>query len=399
MKFSVTEKAGAVTSESKIPYGMHWVGEEEIQEVRQTLETGYLTTGPRVELFERALEKYIGAKHVIAVSSCSAALHLSLLAHGIGQGDEVITTVWTFVATSNAILHTGAVPVFVDIENRDHNLDIRSIEKKITSRTKAILPVHFAGQPCDMKAIRALAEKYKLLVIEDCAHAIGAKDSAGMLGANSDAASYSFHPVKNMTTAEGGAVATQNDEVAAKVRALRLHGIASDFFKREKAGDVTGYPQMQYLGFKYSMTDLQAAIGIHQLAKLDKFIDRRAEIANFYLKELADREEIVLPRVDPGYRHAWHLFTIRLKLEKLKATRDQFMEKLAEKKIITGVHYLPVHRHRYYEQKFGFKPGQFPVADAVYDSILSIPIFPKMSGEDSGRVVRVIRQVLDETRR
>ncbi len=395
----MTEKTAPVKPLSKIPYGLHWVGDEEFQEVRKTLETGYLTMGPRVELFEKKLQEYVGAKHVVAVSSCSAALHLSLLANGIGPGDEVIVPVWTFVATSNAILHTGAVPVFVDIETLDHNLDIGQIEKKITSKTKAIMPVHFAGQPCDMPAIRALAAKHKLLVIEDCAHAIGAKDADGMLGKNSAAASFSFHPVKNMTTAEGGAVATNSDEVAAKVRALRLHGIASDFFKREKAGDVTGYPQMQYLGFKYNMTDIQAAIGIPQLAKLDSFIDRRAEIANFYLKELADREELTLPRLNPLYRHAWHLFTIRLKLDKVKLTRDQFMEKLAEKMIITGVHYLPVHRHRYYAEKFGFKPGHFPIADAVYDSILSIPLYPKMSGEDAQRVVTAIRQVLDEHRR
>lgn len=378
---------------------MHWVGEEEFQEVRKTLETGYLTTGPRVELFENELKKYIGAKHVVAVSSCSAALHISMLAHEIGAGDEVITTPWTFVATPNSVLHAGATPVFVDIEEQDHNLDIAQIEKKITPKTKAILPVHFAGQPCDMRAIRAIARKHKLKVLEDCAHAIGAKDQDGMLGSNSDAASYSFHPVKNMTSAEGGAVATNNDEIAAKVRALRLHGIASDFFKRDRAGDVVGYPQMQMLGFKYNMTDIQAAIGIPQLAKLDGFIERRAAIANFYSKALADREELTLPRLEPSYRHAWHLYTIRLKLDRVKIARDQFMEKLAEKKIITGVHYLPVHRHRYYAERFGFKPGQFPKADATYDSILSIPLYPKMTDGDAERVVETIRQVLDENRR
>lgn len=391
--------ADSIAKPRRIPYGMHWVGEEEYQEVQKTLETGYLTMGPRVELFEKELKNYTGAEHVVAVSSCSAALHLALLAHGIGPGDEVITTVWTFVATSNAILHVGATPVFVDADERSCNLDVRQIEKKITPKTKAIIPVHFAGHPAPMKEVREIAKKHNLLIIEDCAHAIGAKYQNEMIGSKSTAACFSFHPVKNMTTAEGGAVATNSKEVADKIRAMRLHGIATDFFKREKAGDVAGYPQMQYLGFKYNMTDVQAALGLHQLPKLDKFIKRREEIANIYYSELKNLEELTLAYLDPGVKHAWHLFTVRVHLDKLKISRDALMEKLAEKSVITGVHYLPVHRHRYYAERFGFKLGDFPAADALYDSMLSIPLYPKMTQDDAEYVVKTIREVLDENRR
>lgn len=395
----ITSFSKRTSQPDPIPYGRHWIGEEEYQEVLKTLQTGYLTTGPKVELFENQLRDYLGARYVVATSSCSAALHLSLLAHGIGAGDEVITTVWTFVATSNAILHVGAKPVFVDIEDQTYNIDIRKIKEKITPRTKAILPVHYGGHPCPMGPVREIAQKAGLAVIEDAAHAIGAQEGMEKTGKASDAACFSFHPVKNMTTAEGGAVATHSQKIAERVRALRLHGIEQDFYKREKSGDVTAYPQMQHLGFKYNMTDLQAALGLHQLAKLDGFIQRRTEIAEFYFTELHRREELALPSAARDVKHAWHLYPIRLRLEKLKIDRDMFMEKLAKKSIVTAIHYLPVHRHQYYQNRFGFKRGDFPVADHVFDSIVTIPLYAKMTDEDARRVTEAIHQVLDENRR
>lgn len=379
----------------RIPYGRHWVGTEEREEILDTLEQGYLTSGPKVDLFEERIREYLGAPYAVAVSSCSAALHLSLLALGIGSGDEVITTVFTYVATSNAILHTGALPVFVDINPTTYNIDVSLIDKKITSRTKALLVVHYGGQPCEMDEIKRVAQKRNLFVVEDASHAIGASYRGEKIGAASDAACFSFHPVKNMTTAEGGIIATRLEEVAHLSRMLRLHGIRQDYRERE-GKESFEYPQMVRLGFKYNMTDLQASLGLHQLKKLGSFQKRREAIARFYLESLKDVEEIQLPLVLTDIIPAWHLFVIRLRLEKIKIDRGEFMKELADRGISTSVHYLPLHMQPYYKERFGYKMGDYPVSEEVYESIVTLPLFPKMTDAQTERVVGAVREVISQ---
>lgn len=394
----MSERSVSPTLIKQIPYGRHWVGPEEQEEVRDTLEQGYLTSGPKVELFENRVREYLGASHTVAVSSCSAALHLALLALGIGPGDEVITTVFTYVATANAILHTGAAPVFTDIDPATYNVDASQIEKKITSRTKALLVVHYAGQPCRMSEIRQIAERRRLFVVEDASHAIGASYRGEKIGAASDAACFSFHPVKNMTTAEGGLVATRLEKVANLIRILRLHGISEDYRARETKTRFE-YPQMVHLGFKYNMTDLQASLGLQQLKKLESFEKRRAGIAGFYADSLADLKEVELPQVSPDVEHAWHLFVIRLKLDRLAIDRGQVMKELEVRGISTSVHYLPIHLQPYYKGRFGFKEGDFPLSEKAYESVLTLPLFPKMSDEDARRVVQALREVVFKHRK
>lgn len=381
-----------------MPYGRHWVGEEEVQAVLEVLTSGYLTTGPQVERFEEEFRRYLGAKYTVATSSCSAALHLSLMALDLKPGDEVITTVFTFVATANAILHVGATPVFVDIDSETYNLDPAQVRERITPRTKAIMVVHYGGLPCPMEELRSLAEKNGLHIIEDASHAVGASTRGTKIGAESLAACFSFHPVKNMTTAEGGIIATSSEKLAQFCKSGRLHGIVEDYHQREKTGTLA-YPQMEFLGFKYNMTDLQAVIGLCQLKKLDAFIRRRGEIADFYFSQLSRHPEIILPCRSAAVQHAWHLFPIRLNPERLKVSRDTLAQMLLKKSIATGIHYLPIHYQNYYRRKFNFKKGDFPVAEEVYESILSIPIYPQMSNEDAHDVAAAINEVLEEVRR
>lgn len=387
-----------LTVRKKMPYGRHWVGDEEVQAVLEVLTSGYLTTGPQVERFEEAFCHYLGAKYAVATSSCSAALHLSLMALDLKPGDEVITTVFTFVATANAILHTGATPVFVDIDPVTYNLNLDQAAERITPRTKAIVIVHYGGHPCPMDAVRTLAEKNRLSIVEDASHAVGAADRGKKIGADSLAACFSFHPVKNMTTAEGGIIATNSEALAKFCRAGRLHGIVEDWHSREKTGN-TSYPQMEFLGFKYNMTDLQAVIGLCQLKKLDDFNLRRGKIADFYFSELSRYPEIILPYRSDGVRHSWHLFPIRLHPDRLKISRDDFMQALLKKSIVTGIHYLPIHCQNYYRRRFHFTKGDFPVAEAVYDSILSIPIYPQMSDADAQYVAGSLGEIIREFRR
>ena len=382
----------------RIPYGRHWVGAEEAEELLDTLQQGYLTSGPKVELFEEQIREYLGASYTVAVSSCSAALHLSLLALGIGPRDEVITTVFSYVATPNAICHVGASPVFVDIDATTYNIDVSQIEKKITPRTKALLVVHYGGQPCAMNEIKWLAEKYNLFVVEDASHAIGASYEGLKIGGQSDAACFSFHPVKNMTTAEGGIIATRFQKVADLARILRLHGMSQDYRTRETM-ERFEYPQMVCLGFKYNMTDLQASLGLRQLKKLEGFEKRREEIAHFYTERFKELDEIELPSVKPHVRHAWHLFVIRPNLKKLIIDRELFMKKLGDRGISSSVHYLPLHMQPYYRDRFGYKKGDYPVAEKAYESIITLPLFPKMSDSEVEQVVRAVEAIIAESKK
>jgi dTDP-4-amino-4,6-dideoxygalactose transaminase len=386
------------TATRKIPYGLHWIDEAEVSEVTDTLRHGYLTSGPKVERFEKEFAEYCGVPHGVAVSSCSAALHLSMIALGVGPGDEVLTTPMSYVATSNAILHAGATPVFADIDARTFNLDPSQIERKINPRTKGILVVHYGGQPCDMDPILEIAVRHRLFVVEDASHAVHSAYKGRRIGSLSHATAFSFHPVKNMTTAEGGMVTTGSRELAEKIRCLRLHGIVSDYRQREKEEEFE-YPKMEYLGFKYNMTDVQASVGLAQLRKIEAFTARRREIADFYSGAFKDIPELEVPYRMPGCDPVWHLYVIKLALERLNVSRGKFMKALLNRNIVASVHYLPIHLQPYYRKRFGFKPGDFPVAESAYERMISIPLFPKMTDADAGCVAEAVIAAVCETRR
>ena len=382
---------------SFLPFALPLVGEDEEKEVLDTLRSGWLTTGPKVKLFEEKLKEYTGAKHAIALHSCTGALHLSLLAMGIKPGDEVITTPLTFAATLNVIVHCGAKPILVDIDGDTLNIDTNKIEEKITNKTKAIIPVHMTGQPVELDKIHELANKYGLKVIEDAAHAIGAEYKGKKIGNISDATCFSFYPIKNITTGEGGAVLTNDDHVAEKVRILSLHGISSDAWKRY-AKDGPNTWQLVEPGFKYNMMDLQAAIGIPQIQKLEHFRDIRESYAKIYEKEFSNLDGVIFPKRIPNIKHAWHLFTLILNPKKLSITRDEFMDAMKKENIGTGVHF-PSLIPGYYNKTYGYKKEDFPNASFVSDNIVSIPLYPKMSVEDLRNVVDAVKKIINYYRK
>ncbi|OGI00436.1 MAG: UDP-4-amino-4,6-dideoxy-N-acetyl-beta-L-altrosamine transaminase [Candidatus Melainabacteria bacterium GWF2_37_15] len=360
-----------------LPYALPLIEEDEINEVIDTLKSCWITTGPKTKLFEEKFKEYIGAKHAIALNSCTAGLHLSLVASNIKAGDEVITTPFTFCATVNVIEHVGATPVLVDIDEKTFNIDVNKIEAAITEKTKAIMPVHFAGQSCEMDKINEIAKKHNLLVIEDAAHTIGAEYKGRKTGQDSYSCSYSFYATKNLTTAEGGMVVTNNDELAEKLRILSLHGISKDAWKRYTSEGNWHY-EVIYPGFKYNMTDIQAALGLCQLKKLDRFNDTRAKYARMYDEILGEISGIILPKECMPGKMVWHLYCIRLK----EACRNEFIEKLKQKNIGTSVHFIPIHKHPYYRDKYGYKTGDFPVTDKVFEGLVSLPLYPLMTEED-----------------
>ena len=380
-----------------IMFALPDINHEEINEVIDTLKSGWLTTGPKVRKFEEEFAEFIGSKYALAVNSCTGGLHLSLAAAGVGEGDEVITTPFTFVSTVNVILHLGAKPVFVDI-GPDFNIDVNKIEAAITPKTKVILPVHYSGQPCEMDAIMDLAKKYNLTVIEDAAHAVGAEYKGKKIGTIGDLTAFSFYATKNLTTGEGGMVTTNNEEYAQKIRKLTLHGISKDAWKRYTS-EGSWYYEVIYAGYKYNMTDIQAAIGLHQLKKIEKFNSKRAELAQLYTQLLSDVEEIETPKVNPEVKHSWHLYVIKLNLEMLKIGRSEFIEKLKENGIMTSVHFIPVHLHPYYRETFGFKKGDFPVAEAIYERVISLPLHTKLEKNAIYYIAEVIKNLCKKYRR
>jgi len=375
-----------------VPFASPLISDDEIAEVVDTLKSGWLTTGPKVQRFEKEFAQFVGSKYAIAVSSCTAALHLALVATGIGPGDEAITTPFTFVATANVILHVGAKPIFVDIRPDTFNIDVEKISAVITPKTRAIIPVHYAGQPCEMDEIMEIATKHKLLVIEDAAHAIAAEYKGRKVGTIGDVTCFSFYATKNLMTGEGGMVTTNHAELAEKIRILSLHGMSKDAWKRYTA---TGswYYEVLSPGYKYNMTDIQASLGIHQLQKLEIFQKRREEIVKAYNQAFAGLDAVVPPFVQPGVKHAWHLYVIKIVPERLKIDRNRFIEALKEEGVGTSVHFIPVHLHPYYREKFGFKRGDFPRAEEAYDRVISLPLYPKMSDEDVGHVIEAVRKV------
>lgn len=377
-----------------IPFGAPSIGEEEISEVVETLKSGWLGMGPKTARFEAEFASYVGAKHAVAVNSCTAAIHLGLLASGVGPGDEVITTPLTFAATGNAILYTGARPVFADIDPTTLNIDPSEIERKITSRTKAILPVHFGGLPCDMGRIQALASNHGLRVVEDAAHAAGAVFDGVKIGGLGNPTCFSFYPNKNMTTVEGGMLTTNDDRIAGHARSLRLHGLDQDAWKRYLSKDLI-LSEVLELGFKYNLTDVQAAIGIHQLRRLEGFLATREKYAAIYddaFRTLPGVFVFPRPRLPSKDRHALHLYLLLLDRD-AGITRDQFVLALRKRGIGAAIHYVPLHLHPFYRTSLGCKTGDFPVCERVGEQILTLPLSPAMSPADVARIVQSVRTI------
>jgi len=365
------------------------IGQEEIKEVIKVLKSGWLAMGPKTAEFEKLLTQYTKARHAVVVNSCTAALHLSLISLQIGKRDEVITTPYTFVSTANVILHTGAKPVFVDIDRKTYNIDPSQIEKAITKRTKAIIPVHFAGQPCKMEEIMKIAKKYNLFVIEDAAHAIGAEYEGKKIGTFGKTTCFSFYATKNITTGEGGCITTNDDYLVERFRTLRLHGMDKDAWKRysEKG---SWYYEIKECGWKYNMIDIQAALGIQQIKKLDKFIKIRRKYAKIYNEGLKKIGGIITPYEEPNVKHTYHLYPILLK----KYNRDKFIKEMYKRGIGCSVHFIPLHLQPFYKRTFGFKKGDFPNAEWVYEREVSLPLYPKMSKKNILRVIKSIKKII-----
>ncbi|HEY3412719.1 MAG TPA: DegT/DnrJ/EryC1/StrS family aminotransferase [Armatimonadota bacterium] len=371
-------------------FGSPRIEEDEINEVVDSLRSCWLGTGPKVALFERMFREYVGTQHSHALNSCTAGLHLSMLVAGVGPGDEVIVPDMTFAATANAVVHTGATPVFVDVEWPSSNINPAAVDAAVTERTKAIVPVHFAGRPCNMDAIMAIARKHGLRVIEDCAHAIESVYHGRKCGTIGDMGCFSFYATKNVTTGEGGMVTTDREDWARDLEIWGLHGLSRGAWQRYSD---SGYKHYQVVapGFKYNMMDLQAAIGIHQLRKVDDWAVRRREIWARYKEAFADLPLDLPAPEDPDTTHARHLFQVLLKLDEVDFTRDEFQERLHEMNIGTGIHYIGLHLHPYYQERFGFRPEDFPVSRMISDRTLSLPLSAKLTEGDVEDVVSAVR--------
>lgn len=381
-----------------LPFHRPLIGTEEEMEVVQTLRSGWITTGPRTQKFERAFADYIGCRHAIGLSSCTSGLHLALVALGVGEGDEVITTPITFPATANVIVHQRARPVFVDIDPKTLNIDPDKIGEKITPKTKAIIPVHFAGHPCEMDRISEIAQRHNLKVIEDAAHALEAEYHGRKVGVLGNAAAFSFYATKNITTGEGGMLTTNDDELADLIEILRLHGISRDAWKRY---GIEGYKHWDtlYPGYKYNMFDIQAAIGIHQLKKADQFLRIRRKYVEMYDRAFEKIPEIKIPGRKGNIKHSHYLYVIQVKTEDLTTDRDIIMNAIQAENIGIGIHFRALHLQPYYKDTYGFKPGDFPNAEYASDRVISLPLYPAMTEADVADVIKAVGRVISRYRR
>ena len=382
-----------------LPIAKPDLSDGDIAEVLDTLNSGWLVYGAKTQRFEQQFRDRVGTEHALAVSSCTAGMHLALLACGIGPGDEVITSPLTFPATANVIVLCGATPVLADIAADDLQIDPGQIERWITPRTKAIMPVHYAGQACDMDAINDIAHRHGLKVIEDAATAAGTRYKGRPVGGLGDATSFSFYAIKNMTTGQGGMVTTNDPQIAEAVSALRNHGLDNTAWNRYAAEALRAFYTITAPGFNYGMTDLQASIGLGQLARLDEFNARRSELAARYTQLLSETLEVETPVVRPDVETNWHLYVVRLHLDRLKIDRDAFIAELRKRGVGTSVHYFPVHYHPYYRENYGFRPEDYPVAGAEFERLISLPLFPLMQDADVDRVVEAIEAIVAEHRR
>jgi dTDP-4-amino-4,6-dideoxygalactose transaminase len=387
----------------RVPFHRPSIDQEEIDEVVDTIRSGWLTTGPKTANFEREFRNYLGVPQAQAVNSCTAGLHLALAALHVGPGSEVITTPLTFCATVNVILHVGATPVLADVGD-DGNIDPVSVAERVTERTRAIIPVHLAGLPCEMDSLWTMAREHRLHVVEDCAHAVGSHYRGWPIGAGnpsrgdySAAAAFSFYATKNLTTGEGGMVTTHNEALANTIKVLCLHGISRDAWNRY-ADRGNWYYEVLTSGFKYNLTDIQSSIGLHQLRKLEDFIARRTELAELYTELLGDVDEVELPPNNPDTRHAWHLYMLRLNLHKLEISRDQFILSLLERGIGTSVHFIPIPLHPFFAEYAHRPENNCPRAMALYPRLISLPLYPAMTSADVEYVAAAVKDVVRETR-
>jgi dTDP-4-amino-4,6-dideoxygalactose transaminase len=381
-----------------LPYNLPLIEEEEIQAVVDCLKSNWVTKGPKTVEFEKRFAEYVGAKHAIAVNSCTAGLHIALVGAGIGEGDEVLTTPMTFTSTANVIIHCGATPVFVDIDPKTMNIDHTKIEEKITSKTKAIIPVHIAGLPCEMDEIMDIAKRHNLFVLEDAAHAVYTQYKGRMIGSIGNATAFSFYATKNLMTGEGGMVTTNDEELAAKLRTYSLHGMSRNAWNRYTAKGSWFY-EVEFPGYKYNMTDIQAALGLAQLSKLGFMQTIRELTVEHYNEAFSKLPELEIPTNLDHARHAWHLYVIKLNLARITVDRAEFIELLKEENISTSVHFIPVHLHPYYRDTYGYKHGDFPQAEGVFDRIISLPLYPRMSETDVQDVIEAVQTVVQKVRK
>lgn len=377
-----------------IPYGRQWIDQDDIDAVVEVLKGDYLTTGPYIEQFEEAIAEYTGARYAVAFANGTAALHGACFAAGITEGDEVITTPMTFAASANCVLYQGGTPVFADIDEKTYNIDPQEIEKKITAKTKAIIPVDFTGQPVDLDEILEIARRHNLVVIEDAAHALGATYKGRKIGSISDMTMFSFHPVKHITSGEGGIITTNHRDFYETLVQFRQHGITRDPDRLQNPDEGPWFYEMHFLGYNYRMTDIQAALGTSQMKKLDPFVERRREIVKRYNEAFSDVPGITIPFEKDDRRSSWHLYVIRLNPEHLKnADRKRIFEALRTQQIGVNVHYIPVHYHPYYRER-GYEKGSYPIAEKLYEEMMTLPLFPAMEDDDVQHVIDTVKHIM-----
>jgi dTDP-4-amino-4,6-dideoxygalactose transaminase len=381
-----------------VPFHQASLGEEEVQALADVIRSGWITMGPRTVEFEKQFAAYVGARHAIDVCSGTAALHLALEAAGVQSGDEVLIPTTTFTATGEVVTYVGARPVLVDIDPLTLNISVPDAERKVTPRTRAIIPVHMAGQPCDLEEIQALAAENRLRVIEDAAHALPSEYRGKRIGSLSELTAFSFYATKTLTTGEGGMITTDNDDLAARMRMMRLHGIAGDAWKRYGKNG-SWYYEVIEAGFKYNPTDLQAALGLVQLAKCDSSAAARRSIADRYTAAFGRLPQLQTPEIRPDRNSSWHLYVLRLHLEQLRINRNIFINELKERGIGTSVHFIPLHLHPFYQNQFGYRPGDFPVADGEFERCISLPIYPRMNEETVQHVIEAVTEIAIRAKR
>jgi len=382
-----------------LPFCRPTIEDQEIASVVESLRSGWITSGPKVLRFEELFRERLGVRHAVALNSATAGLHVALAAAGVGPGDEVVTTALTWPSTVNVIELLGARPVFADVLPDTLLIDPEDVKRRISPRTKVIVPVHFAGQPADLDRLRTVIDGRPIALFEDAAHAIGTRYKGREIGCGADAAVFSFHPIKNITTGEGGMVTTDDERLAERMRTLRFHGVSKDAWSRYGRSGSARYEVIEP-GWKYNMLDLQAALGIEQLAKLERFNAVREERARFYTEQLAELPEVrPLGRVPYEHAHAWHLYVVRLDLERVSIARDEFMAQLGKAGIGVGLHFTPVHLHRYYREKYGFERGDLPVTEAAGEELFSLPLYPLLTATDQEFVLTALRDVVGANRR
>ncbi len=375
-----------------MPYNLPDLGPEEEDAVIQVLRSRWISRGPITQQFEQALSQQLNQEPVLALSSCTAGMHLALLAQGIGPGDEVITTPYTFAATVNVIIHVGATPVLVDIDEATGNIDLTQVLHVLTPKTKALLPVHYAGYAADMDRLNRLRDQHQLFVVEDAAHAIASSYHGQRIGTFGNVTAFSFYATKNLTTGEGGAVVVPDAELADKIRVLSLHGMSRHAWNRYTAQGSWSY-EIAAPGFKYNMTDLQAALGLVQLQKLPRLQARRQDIARQFARDFADLP-VILPQESDEIQHSWHLYPLRLQTDRITLDRDQFIDALRSRNIGASVHFIPIHFHPYYQRHYGWEIGQFPRAERFFAQEVSLPLYPSMTDEDVYDVIESVRDIL-----